>query len=636
MINNSNQFLTEEERLRLEKIEKENHEREQIEAREALEDYLIGCGDSVSSVNDAISIWKSDFGIDNLEDFFTNPDILADVENLIEAAYEEAKRREEEARIVLLNVIEQQMAFRRLDRILTEAKNYKDYDKYVEKLNSWLKDHPDNTWNRFDSLKESYFKKFANEKHLAFITGKAEQDEILNSLKNIVDYSISYSNYDFYRENIDIWNTNYAWKIDSILSSDQQEYVKRLLEEANKKLIPEIENPNKEVSTNLGNTLYLEISTLLSGSSSQDRSKVLLPWLAKNANLFNKLNETDFNNISALISERFNLDIPKNISLSIGNIQDSEISDIRKNTILYFMYKMQNHTFSPDDIAIFEASALRSEGEIAEEQVKENKDDSDNVLAISNIMESGTIVNTANQSIDTNLNIAPKEVNNNTTSNPNSTSTGGGSVNKGTNHLEDATIPQTKLSLLNSIEPSEEDEKKKKNEGPDLITNVIVEDKKPQISVIPEEAPIPKDDKVHVIEDSNRTEKIEEKDESIKEEIVVLPDAKENTKIEDANEITIVQPEDKETKEEVVYENPENSNQSQEKNDEQDLTSASAQDEQIRTVHQKLSRHLETAAIISAFGNSRRNKKNKNTAPDKQISEHVRTTRSRFRNRDIS
>lgn len=216
-------------------LNQEQMEKLQMEAFQELERILASCN-NIDAVMEEVSVWQDKYNIIDIDEFFIDDTLRIKARNLISQKFEEFKKKENEAK-ELLNMVAQKKTFFRLYNICTEAKNYRNFEDSEVKLKDWLKDHPKNTWNQFNDIYKNYFEKAANEDYLKSITSANLQEKAVSSLKEIADYSIRYSNYEYFQENIDRWLDEYSNR-DEYLSQCNKETVERLIKDCYDKLTP--------------------------------------------------------------------------------------------------------------------------------------------------------------------------------------------------------------------------------------------------------------------------------------------------------------------------------------------------------------------------------------------------------------
>lgn len=207
----------------------------QMEAFQELERILASC-DNVDAVMEEVSVWQDKYNIIDIDSFFIDDNLRIKARNLISQKFEEFKRKEEEAKAVIA-MVSQKKTFFRLYNICSDAKNYKDFENSKDKLEDWLKDHPKSTWEQFSPEYKKYFEKCANEDYLKSATEAPKQERIMNSLQEIIDYSIQYSNYQYFQENIDKWQQEY-FNRDEVLNSENKNKIEELIKESYEKLTP--------------------------------------------------------------------------------------------------------------------------------------------------------------------------------------------------------------------------------------------------------------------------------------------------------------------------------------------------------------------------------------------------------------
>ena len=216
----------------------------QEQAYEELERILLDCN-SIDAVMLEVSAWQDRFNIIDIDTFFEgNSDLASAAKKLISQKFEELRIKEENEKALsnTLALVSQKKTFLRLYNICSDAKNYKDFDISKDKLKDWLKDHPKSTWEQFSPEYKKYFEKCANEDYLKSATEAPKQEMIMNSLQEIIDYSIQYSNYQYFQENIDKWQQEY-FNRDAVLNSENKNKIEELIKEGYEKLAPPDEQP---------------------------------------------------------------------------------------------------------------------------------------------------------------------------------------------------------------------------------------------------------------------------------------------------------------------------------------------------------------------------------------------------------
>ena len=328
----------------------------QYQAFQELEEIVNSC-DDIDTLIDAIFEWQTKYRIVDIEMFFVDEELAIKAKNLLSKAFEKFKEKQEAEQFLVHSL--QKKTFLRLYDICSDAKNYKDFETTSERLKDWLKDHPENTWDSFEPNYKEYFEKFANEKYLDFITGHSKQDEVVQSLEDIVDYSIRYSNFSFFEENVQIWNSNYANR-DNFLSSDNKNKIDELIEEGYKKLTPpEIDESSlSEFETPAGAILLQSLSNAMTFS---DKAKATIDWFADNASAVATLPNKDYQKISELVAEKFKINvIPTSATFTNEDITSNlSISDKRNSAINYIVYKMNSSNgLTVEDKILFEELSI--------------------------------------------------------------------------------------------------------------------------------------------------------------------------------------------------------------------------------------------------------------------------------------
>lgn len=332
----------------------------QEEALAELENIISSCN-NIDALIQEVSAWQDKYNIIDIGDFFTDESLLTKARNLLNSKLQELKKEKENA-TQTLNMIAQRRTFLRLYTICSDAKNYKDFETAQMKLNNWLKDHPEDTWQQFDDVYQNYFKKFANEKYLSFVTGRAEQEKVISTLEEIVDYSISYSNFAFFQENLQRWESDYANR-DNYLNSKNRQKIDDLLDECYKKLTPpDVDKSSLEEFDTLVGAIACQ-SLLITIYASANKPYDTIDWISKNMSVLTTLAQKDSNKISDIIMEQFKINnIPKKFSLTIEDVEHSSANeDINSTAINYFLYKINSSSgLVADDKEIFEAVYIKS------------------------------------------------------------------------------------------------------------------------------------------------------------------------------------------------------------------------------------------------------------------------------------
>ena len=328
----------------------------QYQAFQELEEIVNSC-DDIDTLIDAIFEWQTKYRIVDIEMFFVDEELAIKAKNLLSKAFEKFKEKQEAEQVLVHSL--QKKTFLRLYDICSDAKNYKDFETTSERLKDWLKDHPENTWDSFEPNYKEYFEKFANEKYLDFITGHSKQDEVVQSLEDIVDYSIRYSNFSFFEENVQIWDSNYANR-DNFLSSDNKNKIDELIEEGYKRLTPpEIDESSlSEFETPAGAILLQSLSNAMTSS---DKAKATIDWFADNAAAVATLPNKDYQKISELVAEKFKINvIPTSATFTNEDITSNlSISDKRNSAINYIVYKMNSSNgLTVEDKILFEELSI--------------------------------------------------------------------------------------------------------------------------------------------------------------------------------------------------------------------------------------------------------------------------------------
>ena len=337
----------------------------QKQAAEELEATLSGC-DSIDAVIIEVSAWQDKYNIIDIDDFFgDNTELASKVHQLIASKLEELRIKEEKEKALTeaLAMISQKKTFYRLYSILSEAKNDKDFERANEKLKSWLKDHPEKSWEQFTEQYQSYFKKVANIEYLEYITGKATQDKIVSTLEEIYDHATRYSDYAFFHENTQKFQSDYSTR-DQFLSAEQKERIEALIKDGYERLMPpEItENQIAEFDSQNGAFVYQSLASSLSSSSSKETT--LMDWLALNGSTLTDLGSNDKAKISELLMQKFKINIiPDKFDYSAKSIEDdTSVKNVQANTINYVLYKLNSSDgITIEDIGIFQAASVKSD-----------------------------------------------------------------------------------------------------------------------------------------------------------------------------------------------------------------------------------------------------------------------------------
>ena len=338
---------------------------EQQAAYDELIRAIASCN-SIDAVNMIYDKWLADHHITDLDAFFwSDTELALNVRQLIDSKIEELKLKEEQEKSLTdtLAMVSQKKTFYRLYSILSEAKNDKDFERANKKLVSWLKDHPEKTWDQFTEQYQSYFKKVANEDYLKYITGKATQDKIVSTLEEIYDHATRYSDYAFFHENTQKFQSDYSTR-DQFLSAEQKERIEALIKDGYERLMPpEItENQIAEFDSQNGAFVYQSLASSLSSSSSKETA--LMDWLALNGSTLTDLGSNDKAKISELLMQKFKINIiPDKFDYSAKSIEDdASVKNVQANTINYVLYKLNSSDgITVEDIGIFQAASVKSD-----------------------------------------------------------------------------------------------------------------------------------------------------------------------------------------------------------------------------------------------------------------------------------
>ena len=228
-----------------EQTQKRELEELQKQAYEELAVALLDCN-STDGVVIEVAAWKDKYNITDIDTFFsTNNELAADVYRLIRSKLDEVdeEKRKKENEKALQDMINQKKAFLRIYTICSEARNEKDFETAKSHLDDWLKMHPKNSWDNFGEGYKKFFEKYANEEYLKTVTNYGTQEEVMDSLREIVDYATRYSNYSFFQQNIEKWHEMYR---EDVFSRANRDEVEKLLKEGYEKLTPP-EIPQSEI-----------------------------------------------------------------------------------------------------------------------------------------------------------------------------------------------------------------------------------------------------------------------------------------------------------------------------------------------------------------------------------------------------
>ena len=321
---------------------------------------IINSCDDINALVEQISDWQDKYNIINIDDFFIDDNLRIHARNLLSNKFESLKKEKEEA-LKVLNMASQKKTFLKLYTICSNAKNDKDFEVAQKKLKEWLKAHPKNTWENFNENYQKFFEKFASEDYLRFITGYSEQEKIISTLEEIVDYSVRYSDFAFFQENLQIWESEYSNR-DNFLNSQNKDKIANLLKDTTEKLTPpDFQTKDFNDFDNLSGAIAYNSLALTIASSSNKLSSTV-DWISMNMPLLTSMTQKDGEKIVEVLMEKFKINIiPESFDFTVEDVrEDSNIVNVRNNVLNFLLYKLNSHTLTSNDKEIFDAASVKS------------------------------------------------------------------------------------------------------------------------------------------------------------------------------------------------------------------------------------------------------------------------------------